>query len=926
MEEQSGIVKIEKEHTSEDTILKERKEKFINFFKNNNTWAFIIVLILLVALGFYIRNLPLSDHNGKPGLWDYTTNDYTLGPDLDPFLFLRYAKVIIANGSLPQVDLMRNVPLGFGTVGELPMVAHMIVYTYKLVNLFGSYSINYAGAFMPVIFFLLTIISFFFFVREIFMRKDEAEKKLKANLIASISTLFMIILPGFLSRTIAGIPEKESVGFFFMFLAFYLFLKAWKSEKLITASIYSILTGIVTALMGLTWGGVIYIYIAVAFATFIAFFLNKVKLKETIIYLLWLAISVLITFIFTTHYSLMGFVTSLDSGLASFVAILLIVNAVLIKSNLRSKISQKTKLPENIAALLTTIALGIIAVLILFGPSFFIDKFNDLNRILFNPVTGRWSTTVAENRQPYFQEWVSNFGEVVFWLFFVGSVLLFYKMFNKINKRDAIIITLTYALFFMGLVFSRYAAHPNLFDGENFISKFFYYGSALLLIGTVIYYYNLYHKEKNDSFEKIEFEYIFLFALFVLTLFTARGAVRLIMVLVPIAPIFLSYLIVELGFMTKHSQKDKKILMLIIFLIVLCLGAYYSYQYYNEIKSQAYNTVPYYYTVQWQNAMSWVRNNTATDAVFAHWWDYGYWVQSIGERATVTDGGNIIVWWNYLTGRLVLTGDNQKDALEFLYNHNATHLLIDSTDIGKYGAYSQIGSDENFDRFSSGPITLFSNQKQIQETKEGITRSYVIPASNGQVMISGLEEDITFYKNSTNITLYKENSGFIGTNVKYSSDDNSSISFTQPEALFVSNGQQMSIPMRYLYYNHKLMDYKNGLNATVYLIPYVSSNSIDYMGAALYISPRLMRGLFAQVYLLDNSMGNFNNFELAHSEKDLFTNQLESQGYNLNDFNYFYNVGLQGPIKIWQIKYTGQEKVNPEYLLRLPPPNITWQF
>jgi asparagine N-glycosylation enzyme membrane subunit Stt3 len=43
----------------------------------------------------------------------------------------------------------------------------------------------------------------------------------------------MIIIPAFLSRTVAGIPEKESVAFFFMFLSFYLFLKAWKSERII---------------------------------------------------------------------------------------------------------------------------------------------------------------------------------------------------------------------------------------------------------------------------------------------------------------------------------------------------------------------------------------------------------------------------------------------------------------------------------------------------------------------------------------------------------------------------------------------------------------------------------------------------------------------------------------------------------------------
>src|SRR3990172_10160255 len=98
--------------------------------------------------------------------------------------------------------------------------------------------------------------------------------------------------------------------------------------------------------------------------------------------------------------------------------------------------------------------------------------------------------------------------------------------------------------------------------------------------------------------------------------------------------------------------------------------------------------------------MTWVRENTERNTVFGHWWDYGYWVQSIGERATVLDGGNAISYWNHMMGRYALTGTNETEALEFLYAHNTTHFLIDSTDIGKYPAFSSIGSDENYDRRS----------------------------------------------------------------------------------------------------------------------------------------------------------------------------------------------------------------------------------
>ena len=35
--------------------------------------------------------------------------------------------------------------------------------------------------------------------------------------------------------------------------------------------------------------------------------------------------------------------------------------------------------------------------------------------------------------------------------------------------------------------------------------------------------------------------------------------------------------------------------------------------------------------------MSWVRENTSEDAVFSHWWDYGYWITTMSDRATLAD-------------------------------------------------------------------------------------------------------------------------------------------------------------------------------------------------------------------------------------------------------------------------------------------------
>ena len=233
----------------ENKEIQERSKKFLDFAKNRWVWTLAFLIILLI-LGIYIRSMPMQDHGGKPGLWDITTDTWTLGPDLDPWLFLRTAESIVEEGSIPDIDMMRNVPLGFDNSIETRLLPYMIAYTYYFFNLFMDVNIEFAGAIFPIIMFALTTLAFFFFVRELFIRKYDKSITL-ANIIAIISTFFMIVMPSFLPRTIAGIPEKESAAFFFMFLAFYLFLKAWKSRKLWPKLILAALAGISTAAMGL---------------------------------------------------------------------------------------------------------------------------------------------------------------------------------------------------------------------------------------------------------------------------------------------------------------------------------------------------------------------------------------------------------------------------------------------------------------------------------------------------------------------------------------------------------------------------------------------------------------------------------------------------------------------------------------------------
>src|SRR3989338_2160681 len=127
------------EDKKEAQIIEERKKKILSFLKVKYNWIAYAALALLVWFAIWLRTLPMKirPETGKPGLWDITTNNWTLGPDLDPFLFLRWAKYIILHGSLMANDTLRYVPLGFNVRAELTPLVYMIAWFHKFAAAIG---------------------------------------------------------------------------------------------------------------------------------------------------------------------------------------------------------------------------------------------------------------------------------------------------------------------------------------------------------------------------------------------------------------------------------------------------------------------------------------------------------------------------------------------------------------------------------------------------------------------------------------------------------------------------------------------------------------------------------------------------------------------------------------------------------------------
>jgi asparagine N-glycosylation enzyme membrane subunit Stt3 len=855
-------------------------------FYNKKRLMFLPVMIWLLWTTALVRtsNMPLLK-NAATGEWE-------LGPDLDPYLFLRNAEEIIEGKNFGELDEMRYAPLGAPKYIHGNIMPWSIVGVYKLINLFGEYSITYAAIIAPVIFFILSLIGFFFFVYFLFSFKFSKEKSLVGATIASFLYAF---IPSMLHRTVAGIPELESLGIFWFWLAFLFFVLAWKQKKVKFQILCGILAGLFTGAMSWTWGGYKYIYMVLGLAVFLMFLFNVEKKKNFLIFASFLVAGILIQFIKIGNLSSI-FTSFTDTGFALGVLFLMILQKILFETKIKEKLKlKKINLPENIITLLVAF-LVLIGGLLIINPSFLFEMVSRITGGLLTPFgSGRVGLTVAENRAPYFSEIFSTFG-YLFWLFFFGIITLFYQSVKHFNLKERLILNLFFILFLVSFIFSR-ISQEHFLNGNNFISKILYFG-GLILFGVVLAFIQIkaHLKKENktlEDFKKIGFTYLLLISFSLVGVISMRGAVRLFFMIAPILILLSGYLLIKLSDYLKSKDESLRGFFMIFFIISLLIftGVVINYGY--STTNSATQIGPSPYNQQWQVAMSWVSENTTENSIFVHWWDYGYWVQTLGGRPTVTDGGHYIDFWDHTTARYLLTTPSPETALSLMKTHNVSYLLIDSTDLGKYSAYSSIGSDESGkDRLSWIPV-MPSDERQTQETANGTTKVY----AGG----SYLDGDIIYVDEERRVFLPEGVAVVGGIILEYSQTDGE-MQLQQPKGVYFYNNKREDLPIRYLYYQDRLMDFGSGLNVTMMIIPAVSSSGreIDPLGVAIYLSEKTRNSLFAELYLMDDPLDKYPTLEIAHSEDDYFVKMIKMQSPDFGDF--LYNQGFRGPIKIWDTR------------------------
>lgn len=879
------------EQTREESLneeIKKRKTEILDKLKRRKGWILYLAMVIIAWVGYYIRtrNIPLLS-----GKWL---------PDVDSYAFLRYAEYIAEHGKLMANDALRYYPFGFDPRGEFGILSYVIAYLGKVMHFFNPSATTVDAAILyPALSFFVAAIFFFLFVKKLINYK-----------VALIATAFLAVVPAFLYRTMAGVADKEALAVALMFAVLYFYVLAFKSEKPAKAVIYGLIAGIISGILATVWGGYVFVVLALGAHMIICSFIDALKKESFYGYVVWMLSFMIFAHLFyPERFPFMIFFTSITTQIMLVGFLMPLIMYMLKLGQLRTiKNMVAAKMPLGLFALIVTIIAGILFIIILSGPSVIWDIVSEVYTTMTKQfATTRWQVTVAENHQPYFTDWIGQFSWKYLAMVYAGALFIFYNTISHIKslKRATIWgLTAFCALFLLLFSMSRYSSSSTL-NGETGIAQLVYIGSLVVFIAVLGYGYvaKIYkNQEARESLEKIDVLLPLIFIWLIIMIIAARSAIRLLFIFAPVTAVLAGYFTVmgfEFGKRLKKDAYKIAVYIVIAFIMITAL-----YPFYKTTLAQAAYVGPSFNS-QWQNAMGWVKENTPENAVFAHWWDYGYWVQWGGNRATIVDGGNAMGSVNHFVGRHVLTAKNETEVLGFLKSRNVTHLLIISDEIGKYPAYSSIGANREYDRYSW--ISTFTMQpNQIKETRNETV--YLFTGG------TPLDDDFVYQGN-----LFPAGSaGVAGFFLPVATIDVNTGNGTakvqrvmQPKAVIVYNGQQVQVPLRCAYINGQEMVFsaKDALEGCLRVIPTIEgSGQINPLGAAFYLSPEVYSGMFAQLYLLNKE---YSHIRLAYSD--------ENTGMPLA----IYQGRMIGPLKIWEITYPENITVAPEYYkIELPDPEL----
>jgi dolichyl-diphosphooligosaccharide--protein glycosyltransferase len=537
--------------------------------------------------------------------------------EFDPYFDYRATKYIIDNGFAAYLnwhDYESWYPEGRDVPHTSQVALHLIAATLYKIFGFGSSLLDFVIMF-PVIIGSLTTIVIFALVRNL--------SGTTAGMFASLLFAFM---PAIIQRGNLGWFKSEPLGLFLALLSVYLFLSSIKSKNIKRTILTAAGGGLILGLANSSWGGIQYFSIPLGIFFFVLPFLRKDS-----IFLYGIISFTLITLITAGAFPRPGisFVIGLP-GIALIAGMIFAIVGTIIRTK-----SSPAKANRNLIAALAIFVLLIASIFLVgaYQPSSF-RYLVAVNPFLssHNPLV----ESVAEHSTPTVIDYFTDY-----------SILLIFAGFGvwvSFSKRTDM------------TVFALIIGLTGLYVSATFARLMVYSSIAIVILASI----GLYELTRSILQNRIENENKIKAREF-------RKNIKEGKILPDVKPL------VKIAFVA-----------MVVFLISIPLIDYNGLIYpknFNWISSAdippsiVNGATGFRMQVEdWVHAVDWIANNTPKDSVIASWWDYGYWITTLGNKTTLADNATINQTRIETIAKMLMS--EQETATQIAQDLKADYILV----------------------------------------------------------------------------------------------------------------------------------------------------------------------------------------------------------------------------------------------------------
>ena len=592
----------------------------------------------------------------------------------DAYLFHRQANIIAEQGSLPARDMDRWLPLGRDNTQLLSLYPYAIAALHKVFPWWSLYEIQ---LYLPVLCFTLALGILFLFLAQCY-----------GVMFASIVGVLLATLPGSISRSAAGFGDRDAWCYLIGVIVVSSYL--WKEQMPPGRRrwIATALAGFTVFLGGMSWEGFgVFVLMIVAIELY-KFCTTDTEqhLKE---YYLWLVMFVPWLYLISPAYR-SGY------GNATHVAALMLLPPLTV-SALRVLRDRLLHYYPPLRTHGRKLAWGLTTLGLLTGVVYILVQAGTFAETAYPFHESRLLKDVTERADPHFKYWQIRYG-AIFVLGSIGLIVAPLHLWKWNGLPAALSLTL-----FTATTFFREPLSDVI--GENLCDTLFIASFVLtvLTLGFIVL--------RSVGTPKNVLVPLAMLAWFIIWVSLSRGAKRSdLFIGIPLAygtawllylsPTHLIQWLKDTKIVYPHLQEKRATTLFAILVLILIL-------FWTPVGGHATRSI--YYAARLKKptpgegsetkAIHWMKDTLPENAVVAANWGSGNRIHVFGDVQTITDPDHYLPHWIHLYYRHVFCAQSEREALEFLKTHGATHLMLSENGIlSNSGSYSFIGSDEHSDR------------------------------------------------------------------------------------------------------------------------------------------------------------------------------------------------------------------------------------